>query len=135
MSTEIHVYCKSYEDPYTDKIGLDPSKIMRDAKRPVTLHVGPAQLQGARKGKSKFCVLARTAETQLHNVVCEGLDDAAEQFAEHYHNRRDGWESSWPIEFVVHDGTNYHLVEVERRTVPEFHAGMPKRMFLEEVLP
>lgn len=51
---------------------------------------------------------------------------AAELYADHCHSQRDGWEWIWPIQFVVHDGENYWLVDVERYTVPEFESGRPK---------
>lgn len=57
---------------------------------------------------------------------CTDAEQAAERFAEHFHDQRDGWESSWPLEFVVFDGSSYFVVEVERETVPEFRASKPK---------
>jgi hypothetical protein len=57
---------------------------------------------------------------------CESPRDAAEQFADHYHGQRDGWESSWPIEVVVHDGDRYWVVVVHREYVPEFSSDAPR---------
>lgn len=51
--------------------------------------------------------------------------DAATMYAEHCHSERGGWEWSWPCDFFVRDmetGTVQRF-EVERETVPEFHAG------------
>lgn len=55
---------------------------------------------------------------------CEDIEDAAEQYAEYFHNNRDGWENSWPIEFVVHDGRAFHLVSVDRDYDPTFSAAI-----------
>lgn len=52
--------------------------------------------------------------------------DAARVYADWFHGNRDGWECTWPLEFVVHDGERYFVVEVEREMVPEFLAGKPQ---------
>lgn len=54
--------------------------------------------------------------------------DAAKKYADYFHSQRDGWECTWPLEFVVHDGSVYFVVEVERETVPEFVAGKPRAL-------
>jgi hypothetical protein len=59
---------------------------------------------------------------------CRDATEAAEEFAAYCHTRRDGWEWSWPVEFVVHDGESFWLVSVERETVPEFNAGRPSKL-------
>jgi hypothetical protein len=55
-----------------------------------------------------------------------GLSDdvqwAAEQFAEWYHDNRDGWEACWPIIFSVGDESGKLLgkVEVDRELRSHF---------------
>lgn len=58
------------------------------------------------------------------------VEKAAELYAAYFHSQRDGWESTWPIEFVVHDpiANTYVVIEVERETVPEFHASKPRTL-------
>lgn len=56
---------------------------------------------------------------------CNSAEDAAEKYADYFHNERDGYENTWPIEFVVNDGTRFFVVEVDREMVPEFRAGAP----------
>ncbi|HEY4266791.1 MAG TPA: hypothetical protein VGM94_01235 [Galbitalea sp.] len=53
--------------------------------------------------------------------------DAAQMCADHFHSNRDGWESSWPLEFRVRlpDGTTEDYI-VEREMVPEFTASRIK---------
>ncbi len=52
------------------------------------------------------------------------LDYVAEDAAEDYHSRHDGWEDSWPLTFVILDEELNELgrFSVERETVPQFHA-------------
>lgn len=55
--------------------------------------------------------------------------EAVLKHADHYHSHRDGWEASWPIDFIVRDlgekypydadGTLYKF-DVDRETVPHF---------------
>lgn len=63
-----------------------------------------------------------------NSAPCDRPEDAAKQYAAHCHANRDGWEWTWPIDVVVHDGVHYFLVNVERETVPEFWAGKPMSM-------
>lgn len=56
--------------------------------------------------------------------------EAAELYAEYFHNQCDGWESTWPLEFVVHDGEHYFRIEVEREMAPDFHASKPKPLLV-----
>lgn len=58
--------------------------------------------------------------------------EAAEYYADYFHSQRDGWECTWPIEFVVHDGSAYVVVEVERDMCPEFRGGRPKPLIVDE---
>lgn len=49
------------------------------------------------------------------------LEECAE---DHFHNH-DGWESSWPLVFALHDGENGPEIcryEVEMEAVPQFVA-------------
>jgi hypothetical protein len=55
---------------------------------------------------------------------------AAELYAAHFHNQRDGWECTWPIEFVVHDGEQYFLIEIDREMVAEFWASKPRQLLV-----
>jgi hypothetical protein len=50
------------------------------------------------------------------------LELCAEEYAEFYHNERDGWEARWPIEFHIAkpDGTFLGVVEVDREARPHF---------------
>lgn len=63
---------------------------------------------------------------------CDDVDEAAEEYAEYFHNNRDGWENTWPLEFVVHDGTNYFVVEVEREYDPTFSAYKAKPLKVQD---
>lgn len=53
------------------------------------------------------------------------VHDAAQDAAAWDHSNRDGWEWSWPIVYKVRDVATDQLwaIEVDRETVPEFHAG------------
>jgi hypothetical protein len=50
--------------------------------------------------------------------------DVAEAAAEHYHDRHDGWEADWPLEFMIlgRFKNELGLVEVDRGTRPVFDA-------------
>ncbi len=54
------------------------------------------------------------------------VGEAAEIYADFCHANRDGWEWSWPQEFVVFDQSAYWVVSVDRETVPEFNAATPQ---------
>lgn len=55
------------------------------------------------------------------------IREAAERQADWDHARRDGWEWSWPVTYLVEESSGVRWeVEVERHTVPEFEAGKPK---------
>jgi hypothetical protein len=52
-----------------------------------------------------------------------GLRILAQQAADDYHHEHDGWESSWPLVFVLyHEGRELGKFDVERETVPQFVA-------------
>jgi hypothetical protein len=53
--------------------------------------------------------------------------DAARLYADYCHSNRDGWESTWPLNFRVRlpDNTTKDF-EVEREMVPEFVARTVK---------
>lgn len=53
------------------------------------------------------------------------LDYVAEDAAENYHSYHDGWESSWPLTFVILDDDLNELgrFSVDREAVPQFHAS------------
>ena len=59
--------------------------------------------------------------------LCDA-EDAAEAAADYYHSQRDAWDSSWPLTFRVRgpDGIT-HDFEVERDTVPTFHASFVRK--------
>lgn len=50
----------------------------------------------------------------------------AQEYAEFYHNNRDGWEAHWPMVFVVADENDSILgtYEVERDSMPVFSARL-----------
>lgn len=50
------------------------------------------------------------------------IEDAAEQFAEHFADEHDGWDYTWPIVFTVHDMEDNFLgnVKVELESRPHF---------------
>ena len=52
----------------------------------------------------------------------EDIEYVAETYAEHYHDNFDGWECSWPVEFMVatEDGKILGRVKVERESRPHF---------------
>jgi hypothetical protein len=52
-----------------------------------------------------------------------GLLWAAEEAAEDHHNNHDGWESSWPLTFVILDDELNELgrFSVGREFVPQFY--------------
>ena len=77
---------------------------------------------------SSWVVPARRGILNPENFApCEDARDAAQQFAKHYHYDR-GWENTWPLDFVVHDGEKYYLVSVERDFDPTFSAARPKEI-------
>lgn len=55
----------------------------------------------------------------------DAIDEVAELYAEYYHDRRDGWESDWPVTFSVADKDRKLLgkVTVEREERPHFVVG------------
>jgi hypothetical protein len=61
-------------------------------------------------------------------IPCDDVEEAAEQYADYFHSQRDGYENTWPLEFVVHDGEKFYLVEVERDFDPTFSAARPKEI-------
>lgn len=58
----------------------------------------------------------------------DDLRYAAEEYAEHYHDNRDGWECSWPISFTVArpDGLVLGTVEVDREMQAVFRGSVLK---------
>lgn len=58
-------------------------------------------------------------------VVSRDWRNIAIDAAEDFHGNHDGWESTWPLEFVFYkseEGAPVARFEVERETVPQFHA-------------
>lgn len=53
----------------------------------------------------------------------DDAEEAAEVYADYFHSERDGWECTWPVEFVVHDGAGYFVVSVDRDYDPTFNAA------------
>lgn len=60
----------------------------------------------------------------------KNLDDrwdryTAQDLAQDYHNEHDGWESSWPLTFVLldDDGTKKARYSIEREVEPVFYAA------------
>ncbi len=56
---------------------------------------------------------------------CDDVEDAAEQYADYFHDNRDGNENTWPLNFVVHNGKEFFLVTVDREFNPTFAAWEP----------
>ena len=59
----------------------------------------------------------------------DGLDDleyAAEEYAEYFHDHRDGWECDWPVEFYIAtmEGKILGMVSVERESMPVFSGSV-----------
>lgn len=57
--------------------------------------------------------------------VMRPLRDVAIDAAEDFHSNHDGWESVWPMDFTIYESEEGPAVgrfEVERETVPQFHA-------------
>lgn len=48
----------------------------------------------------------------------------AEAAAENYHNKHDGWDSSWPITLTIQreDGTIIGVYDIDREIIPQFSA-------------
>lgn len=62
---------------------------------------------------------------ELVTVHRRDWSECAVEAAEDYHFNHDGWESSWPLNITLYeseDGPAVAKYEVERETVPEFHA-------------
>jgi hypothetical protein len=59
------------------------------------------------------------------NWDTEHLDYIAEECADDYHGNHDGWESSWPVTFMMWDDQGQELgsCEVERDVEPVFRAA------------
>lgn len=71
--------------------------------------------------------IAAAEEDRARKTGFAELDDAVEEYADHYHTRLDGYESRWPVTFMVRDLSTGKLyeVEVERDFDPVFNAGRP----------
>lgn len=83
----------------------------------------------AEEGENIGCAKTYQREPSSHGEY--GMDawatsprDAAEVYADYFHSQRDGWESTWPVEFFVRDMETdvVQRFSVDRETVPEFHA-------------
>ena len=76
----------------------------------------------------RFNVPDRMGPEEDHEFKSNFSDDdgdwLAEVAAENYHQKHDGWESSWPITFIIRreDGSEIGRYEVERETVPQISA-------------
>lgn len=65
--------------------------------------------------ENRYCLLATHRQWR----------DLAMDAAEDYHGNHDGWESPWPLEFVLYeseDGPPIARFDVEREVVPHFYA-------------
>ena len=69
----------------------------------------------------------------LYTVLVETYDlespftygaDIADCAAKDFHSSHDGWECSWPLEFLIlrEDGSEVGLYSVERESEPVFYA-------------
>lgn len=48
----------------------------------------------------------------------------AEKAAEYVHWNEDGWEASWPINFIIIDEDIEYLIEVDREMEPVFSSNI-----------
>jgi hypothetical protein len=60
----------------------------------------------------------------VHN--CDDPEEAAQKFADVFHDEREGNECTWPIVFIVHDGEKYFRVSVDRDYQPVFICSDPE---------
>jgi hypothetical protein len=58
-----------------------------------------------------------------NDVPVKDVDEAAEKYADYFWNERDGYDTEWPIDIVVFDGENYHVVSVDREYSVDFTAS------------
>lgn len=67
---------------------------------------------------------AREIKDKTHRFDAEFPSFTAEKAAEEYHSFHGGWESSWPLTFVLIDEANKELgrFSVDRESVPQFSA-------------
>jgi len=55
--------------------------------------------------------------------------DIAAKCADDYHSNHDGWESSWPLTFTLHEteeGPEIARLEVDREAIPHFFVSHVK---------
>jgi hypothetical protein len=64
---------------------------------------------------------------QINVSDTDDLSRCAEEAAEHYHSRRDGWEASWPVQIGVANGCSSEIHTVHRETSVSFcsHESVP----------
>lgn len=65
-------------------------------------------------------------------IPCDDPEDAAKKYADYYHSERDGYEDTWPVDFVVgirgktpEEGETYVVVSVDRDFDPVFTSADP----------
>lgn len=61
----------------------------------------------------------------INDVDIENVRYLAQEAAQDYHNNRDGWESKWPLEFVLYktkEGPEFARMFVELEYEPSFYA-------------
>ncbi|MCU0980650.1 MAG: hypothetical protein MUF25_15985 [Pirellulaceae bacterium] len=65
-----------------------------------------------------------TEDDAVEIHVCDGSEweRCAERAAEHFHNCRDGYNRSWPVEIAVRIGGIERVYSVLRESVPVFRA-------------
>lgn len=63
-------------------------------------------------------------DDRSYGPINECLEDAAETAASDYHHHHNGWESSWPLTFIIFDENRNELGRwmVEREARPVFCA-------------
>lgn len=57
---------------------------------------------------------------------CDDVEDAAKKYADYFYSHRDGHENTWPLDFVVHDGSKFYNVSIELDWEPVFSSSDPE---------
>ena len=60
-------------------------------------------------------------------VGCDSIEEAAAAYADYFYHQRDGYDATWPCEFVVFDRNDgsYHVVSIHVEYEPSFSSANP----------